>query len=579
MEDKRTLNKLKKICTGSIKTKLTINTIGICLIISLLMGSFFAMYAKQGNIQNIRKNAISLASAVALLVDGDSLNSIKSETDPRYQKQVARLKQLQKDTGIKFVYTLADAGNGKTRFVLDAGEGEDHSPLNSEYDYLDEMKPAFSGVAAADNEVLTDQWGSQLSGYAPIKDSSGKVVGIACVDVDAADINASFMNNLRLIIIFALLGMLIGSILSLYSAKRIQHPIQMLKDKLNDLALAGADLTQRIDIHTGDELEELADSFNRFLENLRNIVVSISESANQIDTASKKLQSSGTTINFATQETSAATQEIAAGMDELSSSTQEISSTTEVILATLESSLTEVANNRAKATEIEQRAVKVRSNALQAGQETRELYGNIQQNMGDAIEQARVVDRISGLAEEIAAIADQTNLLALNAAIEAARAGENGKGFAVVADEVRKLAEGSTLTVRNIQGLTAQVQASIEILVKNSAAVLNFINDKVLADYDYMELAGKQYLEDSNIIVDLTKQTTNNISELNKSIYQINRSIEILASNITQSASSSQEIAKEAESSALAALDIKTIAIHMENSATLLSNLVGRFKT
>ncbi len=573
------LHKIIKLYSGRIKTKLTINTIGICLIIALLMGSSFAMSTKESNLQNIRKNAINLACSVALLVDADSLTSIKSETDPRYQEQVAKLKQLQKDTGIKFVYTLAETGNGKTRFVLDAGEGEDHSPLNSEYDYLDEMKQAFSGTANADTSVYTDQWGSQLSGYAPIKDSSGKVVGIACVDVDAADINASFMQNLRLIILFALLGMLIGSVLSYYSAKKIQHPIQMLKDKLNDLALAGADLTHRIDIHTGDELEELANSFNRFLENLRMIIVSITESANGIDAASKKLQTSETTINFATQETSAATQEIAAGMDELSASTQEISASSEEVLAILNLSLTEVANNRSKATKIEQRAATVQSNALQAGEETRELYGKIQQNLGVAIERARVVDRISGLAEEIAAIADQTNLLALNAAIEAARAGENGKGFAVVADEVRKLAEDSTLTVRNIQGLTAQVQESIEVLIKNSTAVLDFISNKVLADYDYIELAGKQYREDSNIIVDLTEQTTNDVSELNKAMNQITRSIEILASNISQSASSSQEIAKEAESSALAALDIKTIAIDLENSATLLSNLVGRFKT
>lgn len=576
---RKTLDKLRKLYSGSIKTKLTLNTIGICLVLSLLMGSSFAMYSKQGNLQSIRHNAKNLASSVALLVDADSLSSITSEADPRYQEQVAKLKHLQMDTGIKFIYTLTDAGNGKTHFVLDIGEGEDHSPLNSEYDYMDEMKPAFLGTPNADNKVYTDQWGSQLSGYAPIKDSSGKVVGIACVDVDAADINASFRQNLKLIIIFALLGMLIGSILSIYSAKKIQQPIQMLKDKLNDLALAGADLTQRIDIHTGDELEDLANSFNRFLENLRKIILSISESASGIDAASKKLQTSGTTINFATQGTSAATQEIAAGMEELSASTQEITSTTEEVLVSLNLSLIDVENNKSKATEIEQRAVTVQSNALQAGVETRELYGNIQQNLGVAIERARVVERISGLAEEIAAIADQTNLLALNAAIEAARAGENGKGFAVVADEVRKLAEDSTLTVRNIQGLTSQVQESIEVLINNSTAVLDFINNKVLADYDYIESVGQQYLEDSNIIVNLTDQTTENVSELNKAMNQITGSIEILAANISQSASSSQEIAKEAESSALAALDIQTIAAHMEISATLLSNLVGRFKT
>jgi methyl-accepting chemotaxis protein len=563
----------------SIKTRFAFSMIGVCVIISLLIGFSFAMYSKQVQMDNIRKSAMDLASAAALLVDGDSVYSIKTEDDSLYQEQAAQLRGLQKAAGLKFVYVLADAGNGKTRFILDATEGEDHSPLNSEYDYLDAMTPAFAGKINADDEILTDQWGSQLSGYAPITNSRGKVVAIACVDVDANDINAASQKTIWLIVIFALAGILIGCVLSIYSANRIQRPINLLKDKLNDLALAGADLTHKIDINTGDELEQLAHSFNSFLDNLRSIVISISASAEGIGQASKQLQSSGARVNATTQQTSAATQEIAASMEEVSATAEEITATTERIAARLEQSLSEAQNSKLKAVEVEGRAAKVQQDAIQAGNQTRDLYQNIQQKLGYAIEQAQVVSRISELTEEISGIANQTNMLALNAAIEAARAGEQGKGFAVVAEEVRKLAENSTNTARNIKDLTVQVQESIDVLIKNSKGVLEFINQKVLPDYEYIESVGKQYREDSDIIAQLTKQTNSDVKEVSEAMNQINQSVEVLAATIAQSTVGSQDIAKGAEAAAQAAIDINEVASNMQNHASALSGLVERFRT
>lgn len=573
------LNKVKNLLFGSIKAKLLLNMIGLCLLISLALGFSFIIYAQQMQMENIRNGAMNLASSAALLVNGDSYSSIMSEQDPLYKEQVAKLKQLQKDTGVKFIYTLADAGHGKTRFILDTGAGDDHSPINSEYDCLDEMKIAFSGQASTDKEICSDQWGSQLSGYAPIKDHTGQVVGIACVDVDANDIYASTQKTAMIIIVLSLLGIMAGLLLSIYSANQIQRPIEILKNKLNDLALAGADLTQRIDIKTGDELEELSKSFNLFLDNLQQIVLHISESADSIDNASKQLHQNSGHINLTTHQTSAATQEIAAGLQDVAATTTSITTHIEQIAAALEQSQRQVQKSQQDAKEIESRAVTVRSNAMQAGQQTRDLHKDIQQKLESAIEQAKVVERISILTEEIGAIADQTNLLALNAAIEAARAGEQGRGFAVVADEVRKLAETSSSTVHNIRDLTAQVQTSIDLLIKNSLGVLDFIQQKVLKDYDQNELLGQQYLTDSNIIVSLTEQSNKNVTALNHSVSQITGSIEVLMATIAQSAANAQKIAKDAESSALAAADVAAVANHMEENASVLSQLVARFKT
>lgn len=382
------LYKVRNLLFGSIKAKLLLNMIGLCLLISLTLGFSFIIYAQQMQMENIRNGAMNLASSAALLVNGDSYSSIMSEQDPLYKEQAAKLKQLQKDTGVKFIYTLADAGHGKTRFILDTGAGDDHSPINSEYDCLDEMKIAFSGQASTDKEICSDQWGSQLSGYAPIKDHTGQVVGIACVDVDANDIYASTQKTAMIILVLSLLGIMAGLLLSVYSANQIQRPIEMLKNKLNDLALAGADLTQRIDIKTGDELEELSKSFNLFLDNLQQIVLRISESANSIDNASKQLHQNSGHINLTTHQTSAATQEIAAGLQDVAATTTRITTNTEQISAALEQSQNQVRKSQQDAEEIASRAVTVRSNAMPAGQQTRDLHNDIQQKLESAIESA-----------------------------------------------------------------------------------------------------------------------------------------------------------------------------------------------
>ncbi len=110
------------------------------------------------------------------------------------------------------------------------------------------MKPAFNGIPNAEQKPYSDQWGSQLSGYAPIKNSQGEIVGIACVDVDAGIIADRNRQIRWLVALFVAVSILIGLALSVHNANRIQEPIKLLNQNMIELAQAGADLTRPIKI-------------------------------------------------------------------------------------------------------------------------------------------------------------------------------------------------------------------------------------------------------------------------------------------------------------------------------------------
>lgn len=562
----------------SIKTKLILVMTGISLLTTLLFGIAVNWYSQQSILEYTRTNAKNLASSVAMFIDGDEYTTIKSEKDAAYIRPLKPLRTLQKQTGVKYVYTLAMAGNDKTRFIIDATLGEDHSALNSEYDLTEEMKTAFNGIPNADDNVYTDAWGSQLSGYAPILDSAGQVVGIACVDVDAGDIAAKNRQMLLLIVIFVILSMALALFLSTITSNPIQRPIVFIDRSMQDLAEAGADLTRTIPVQTNDELGQLAGSFNRFLEHLRDIISSITtKSATMVD-SSDQLKDEVQRVMKTSQQSSQATGQIAASMQVLTAVADEIHGTTGQITATMDQSYNHARNNMDAAIAVQKRAAEVERGAANAARQTEDLYRNIQVQLQAAMAGAEVVKQITTLAEDIGSIADQTNLLALNAAIEAARAGEQGKGFAVVAEEVRKLADDSSQTVSKMQNLTGQVEQSMNALLGTAKQMLEFINGKVMNDYQYMQNIGSHYREDSNMIVSLTEQIAYDSDKVKGAMEAINKSIESLAHTIAQSNVNLQGIAQDSEATANAAVDINKVAGEMAGHSQALIELVQKFK-
>lgn len=254
--------------------------------------------------------------------------------------------------------------------------------------------------------------------------------------------------------------------------------------------VASGDLSVKVKVHRNDEIGMIANALNNMVSILKEVVVKIKMTGENVANASSEFKSSS--------------QQISQGANEQASTTEEVSSTMEQFACT-------VLQNSANAAKAEEAANSVYHKMVEA----RNISGK----------SLRAVIDISKKTSVITEIASQTNLLALNAAVEAARAGEHGRGFAVVASEIRKLSEMSKTAADEIAELS-------ERCVDYSKASENYIN----------ELLPK--IEETTTLV---KEINSASKEQGTGAEQVNHAIMQLSVVTQQNASSSEELASSAE--------------------------------
>lgn len=304
------------------------------------------------------------------------------------------------------------------------------------------------------------------------------------------------VNETRIAIAIALIiGMGIFILANSYIARNISHSLQRAVNMAE--AIAGGNLTERLEIYQKDEVGKLAEALNSMQERLKDIIAEIISGAESISSASEELSSSAETLSE--------------GATEQASNIEEVSSTMEQMSA-----------NIAQNTDNAQETEKVSSEA------------NIKfKEVADKSSQAEQANKL--IAEKIGVINDiafQTNLLALNAAVEAARAGEHGKGFAVVASEVRKLAENSKIAADEI----VQLSQSGLVLTQEAGRVMNETIPKIENTSKLIQEISAASLEQNN-----------GASQVNNAIQDLNNVTQTNASTSEQVASSAEELASQAE--------------------------------
>jgi len=212
---------------------------------------------------------------------------------------------------------------------------------------------------------------------------------------------------------------------------QVTQPLQALAAALSKIGSGHADLSHRLPPGRTQEIADIAEGFNQFVDKLDKVIAAVRQQAHGVATASNEIANGNADLGQRTEQQAGSLQQASSSMLDLDQV---------------------VRRNAATAQEADRLARDASHIASQGGQVVQQVVDTMRSIDGSSKQIAEIIGVIDG-------IAFQTNILALNAAVEAARAGEQGRGFAVVASEVRSLAQRSAEAAREIKNL---IGASVE---------------------------------------------------------------------------------------------------------------------
>lgn len=343
-------------------------------------------------------------------------------------------------------------------------------------------------------------------------------------------------------------------------------------------ALGNGDITKNIEVNTQDEFGSLSKALNKAKENIRGLIVEITNSSAEISSSSEELSATMEEISSKMELVNDATIQVSRATEDLSVSTGEINAYSHEIGSIVKDLTDKADETNTSSHKIQKRSLEVKNRGQKSMDDAISIYEKQHIKIAKAIEGGKIVEEVKSMADSIAGIAEQTNLLALNAAIEAARSGEHGKGFAVVADEVRKLAEQSSNAATNIQAMVEEVHEAFDKLSVNAKEVLNFVDNNVKRDYELLVQTGKQYEKDADFVSNVAQGIDTAVKSVSQAIEQIGGAIENVSETAEQSVASTEEILGSINETTLAVGEVAKSAQSQAELAQKLNSLVQQFK-
>ncbi len=443
--------------------------------------------------------------------DPDVMESLIQQNQSLVKDAQAKVQQVAAgDSGVKAAFLkLVQANQQVTNLVLQARNAESHQAI------IEKSNPAFEALLGAIN-TYQNQVAKKLG-----DDAAAVRVGTVRLEVT---IYALVVAAILLLIVWGLA--LVRSV-----SKALKNMIGMVKD----LADGEGDLTKRLEIVTHDELGELANWFNTFLDEIHGIISQVAGTAEQVASASEELNATSRQITANSEETSAQA-------DAVSKAAQTVSQNLQTVAIGAEemgTSIREIAKNATDAAKIATAAVKVAKTTTA----TVSKLGDSSTEIGQVI-------------KVITSIAQQTNLLALNATIEAARAGEAGKGFAVVANEVKELAKETARATEDISRKIEAIQTDTKAAVDAIASISGVIHQ----------------------INDISSTIATAVEEQNTTTNEMSRNVSEAASGSYEITSNVAGVAEAAQGTTRGATDTQKASQQLVETSSQLRSLVRQFK-
>lgn len=499
----------------SILTRLWFGAAAIGVVISIAVGVVAYMTVKDNLMSQIQENTVVNAQIAAAKIDSEAFQKINEESgkDEAFYAVHGNLSDFLTDETVSYIYTLRLV-DGHMEFVVDA-DPEEPGGIGEEYDVEPEVIEAYqNGTAMALDEPYTDAWGMLYSGYAPIKDEAGRTVGIVAVDCSVDTVEAKLAELVTKILATAAFCLLIamagGFALAFYITRNLNH----INDKVVELVDNGGDLRQKLEIHSGDEIQAIADHINKLLEKMRTTIADTAGVILHVSEGSAEISRQVTQMNGRTNTLAENIVDMSAAMEQTNASVTQTMEEIEHIRREIMDMYEKTNAGRNFAQEINDRARALQDKAIKTREDTRKKAGTISRQVTQKAESALQIERIQESAQGIITIAEQTNLLSLNASIEAARAGENGKGFAVVADEIGKLAATSKHTAEQINKVLGDVIRAVQELTQSARELVDYLEQDIMEEYDGFVSTGEHYSDDARKVQELVGGFQNNASTL-----------------------------------------------------------------
>lgn len=363
------------------------------------------------------------------------------------------------------------------------------------------------------------------------------------------------------------LAMIIGTAIALipcpFVIMWVTGPLRKVSKMLGDIAKAEGDLTQRLPVEGNDEVGELSQWFNTFVEQVQQIVIRVGGSANTLVESSSRLSNTAGDLSGQADNTTQGSSRVVAAADQMSLRMSEASRSTQ----TMQTNISTVANAIEElATCIQDISGNTEKASSVAGQAANEL----EQSNSNIVELSSAASEISRVIETIEDIAEQTNLLALNATIEAARAGEAGKGFSIVANEVKELARQAAAATEDIRQRITAIQDATDKTTRSIGDIGRHVAQ--VNEFSTMIAAA---IQEQNC-------TTQSIAE---HINQTSSAVTQISDGVTESAQASEEIRasmvvvdQSARETATGASSAKATGEDVHRIADELQALMGTFR-
>ncbi len=532
-------------------------TLAFILVSCISVGLIGFLMHRTDTMNAAAETAEYVAISIATSIDGNRMKACieSGEVDDYWNEVKIGFDKARNSMDISYLYMIDAEYSDVARYIMEGYSPESPFPesLFGEADALDYFSEEIfetirDGQPRASSVYTSEGYGKLVSGFAPIMDDDNNVIAAVGVDMNIDRVfEASNTFGVRSIFIILAYSCIFGALSYYYLKRRVGNPINALTEASRQIATG--DMEVKLDIHSNDEIGELANSFREMIESTNeevDILSRLSEGdlsvnvtpRSENDTMGIAIKKTVNSLNImfneimesASQVSSASTQ-IADGAQSLAQGATEQAATMSIIAASVEHIADQTETNTEMANQAAKLATGIQSDAQQSAAQMQDMVNAV----NDINEASQAIARVINMIEDIAF---QTNILALNAAVEAARAGQHGKGFAVVAEEVRNLAAKSAESAKETASLIDNSVSKAELGVQ----IANSASESLSRIIESIEESGRIV----SSISEASEVQNADIRDVNTNIEQIQEVVQENSATAEESAASSEQLSSQA---------------------------------